>query len=221
MNPDLEIGRFLTERTAFADTPRRAPARSSTAPARGEPSHARRSCRSYVPNEGDAWHVHARRARPLLRAARRRAAASDADRPPARPLARAARPEPPASSRTSSIGAYLESAALLGRRTAELHVALASRRDDPAFAPEPFTPLYQRSLYQSMRTLARQALPARCAGARPRDAGRTARTLLDARGRGRSSASRRCSTDRDRRPAHPRPRRLPPRPGAVHRAATS
>ena len=57
-----------------------------------------------------------------------------------------------------TIGPYLESARLLGGRTAELHVALASDLEDPAFAPEPFTPFKQRSTYQSMRTLARQAL---------------------------------------------------------------
>jgi maltose alpha-D-glucosyltransferase / alpha-amylase len=48
---------------------------------------------------------------------------------------------------------YLEEAALLGRRTAELHVALASAPDNPDFAPEPFTAFYQRSIYQSMRSL--------------------------------------------------------------------
>src|SRR5579862_5937409 len=51
------------------------------------------------------------------------------------------------------LGAYVEFARLLGRRTAELHAALASRPDDPAFAPEPFTSFYQRALYQSMRNL--------------------------------------------------------------------
>ncbi len=55
------------------------------------------------------------------------------------------------------IGTYLPAARLLGERTAELHIALASgRRRD--FAPEPFSELYQRSLYDSMRTLARQNL---------------------------------------------------------------
>ena len=57
-----------------------------------------------------------------------------------------------------TIGGYVESARLLGRRTAELHRALASDTTDPQFAPEPFTPLYQRSLYQSMRSLTRQTL---------------------------------------------------------------
>ncbi|HBI42653.1 MAG TPA: hypothetical protein DDY78_07320, partial [Planctomycetales bacterium] len=49
------------------------------------------------------------------------------------------------------LGAYLETARLIARRTAEMHVALAAGVDDPAFAPEPFTAMYQRSLYQSMR----------------------------------------------------------------------
>ena len=38
------------------------------------------------------------------------------------------------------VGIYLDAAATLGRRTAELHLALASPTDDPAFAPEPLTP---------------------------------------------------------------------------------
>ncbi|MGH9781166.1 MAG: maltose alpha-D-glucosyltransferase, partial [Candidatus Acidiferrales bacterium] len=37
------------------------------------------------------------------------------------------------------VGIYLDSAATLGLRTAELHLALASPTSDPAFAPEPLT----------------------------------------------------------------------------------
>jgi maltose alpha-D-glucosyltransferase/alpha-amylase len=37
-------------------------------------------------------------------------------------------------------------------------LALGSVQDDPAFAPEPFSTLYQRSLYQSMRTQAGRIL---------------------------------------------------------------
>jgi maltose alpha-D-glucosyltransferase / alpha-amylase len=54
-----------------------------------------------------------------------------------------------------TIGAYLHTAQLLGERTADLHVALSEIPDPPAFAAEPFTRLYQRSLYQSMRSQAR------------------------------------------------------------------
>ena len=54
-------------------------------------------------------------------------------------------------------GVYPEKVKLLGQRTGELHLALASRSDDPAFAPEPFNAMAQRSVYQSMRTSLRRA----------------------------------------------------------------
>jgi maltose alpha-D-glucosyltransferase/alpha-amylase len=37
------------------------------------------------------------------------------------------------------VGTYLDAAALLGRRTAEMHLALGQPSSDPAFAPEPMT----------------------------------------------------------------------------------
>jgi maltose alpha-D-glucosyltransferase / alpha-amylase len=50
------------------------------------------------------------------------------------------------------IGAvYRERARQLGERTAEMHRALASVDDRPEFAPEPFSTLYQRALYQGLR----------------------------------------------------------------------
>jgi maltose alpha-D-glucosyltransferase/alpha-amylase len=57
------------------------------------------------------------------------------------------------------IGGYLSSVELLGQRTGELHLALASAPEDPSFSPEPFTPFYLRSLYQSMRGLVAQTFP--------------------------------------------------------------
>jgi len=50
---------------------------------------------------------------------------------------------------------YQEMARLLGRRTAQMHLALA--RGGGAFAPEPFTRLYQRSVYQAIRNGIRRA----------------------------------------------------------------
>ncbi|HKH87697.1 MAG TPA: alpha-glucosidase C-terminal domain-containing protein, partial [Acidimicrobiales bacterium] len=59
----------------------------------------------------------------------------------------------------------LSAADLLGRRTAELHVAMAGGGPGGAralagfdFRPEPVSPMSQRSLYQSMRTSARRTL---------------------------------------------------------------
>jgi maltose alpha-D-glucosyltransferase/alpha-amylase len=52
---------------------------------------------------------------------------------------------------TTLLGAFAEVIRLLGRRTGEMHATLASDPDWPDFAPEAFTPFYQRSIYQSMR----------------------------------------------------------------------
>ncbi|HEX2867171.1 MAG TPA: maltose alpha-D-glucosyltransferase [Ignavibacteriales bacterium] len=49
----------------------------------------------------------------------------------------------------------IEMVSLLGKRTGEMHLALYSLMDDPAFSPEAFSMLYQRSIYQSVRSLLR------------------------------------------------------------------
>lgn len=56
------------------------------------------------------------------------------------------------------IGTFLESARLLGARTASLHLVLASEKENQNFTAEPFTPHYVRSLFQSMRNLAKHNL---------------------------------------------------------------
>src|ERR1041385_4459399 len=53
------------------------------------------------------------------------------------------------------VGSYHASAELIGQRTGEMHVALASDGTDPAFAPEGFSSFYRRSMYEGMRTLAK------------------------------------------------------------------
>lgn len=65
------------------------------------------------------------------------------------------------------IGDYGPTARLLGERTAQMHISLASSSTNPDFSPEPFTTLYQRTLYQSIRgnlgrtlTQLRKILPA-------------------------------------------------------------
>jgi maltose alpha-D-glucosyltransferase/alpha-amylase len=54
-------------------------------------------------------------------------------------------------------GPLVEQVHLLGSRTAEMHLALASANDLPAFAPENFSLHYQRSLYSSLQSLVRVA----------------------------------------------------------------
>ena len=147
INPALEVGRFLTERTTFHCSPPVA----GWLEIRGEGREPLTLgvLHGFVANEGDAWSYTLDI---LGRYFERVMSATPAGEATREPLLRLAELEAPADVR-ERIGIYLESARLLGQRTAEMHIALSSRPDDPDFAPEPFSLLYQRSLYQSMRSL--------------------------------------------------------------------
>ncbi len=112
----------------------------------------------FVPNQGDAWGYSLDQlGRYFDTLLARPGAPQGVDLPAASPVALLDTVLPPEAA--TLIGPYIESARLLGRRTAELHLALASESDLPEFTPEPFTRLYQRALYQSMRTLSGKVLP--------------------------------------------------------------
>jgi len=150
VNPDLEIGRFLTER-GFQHAPAVA---GSVAYRRPDKSATAALLQAYVPNEGDLWEFTLDALSDYLeRALTERSVAEGGSTSAAALLARASADLPQAVRET--IGSYLDTAGLLGQRTAELHAALASEPDDPAFAPEPFSALYQRSLYQSIESSVR------------------------------------------------------------------
>jgi maltose alpha-D-glucosyltransferase/alpha-amylase len=51
---------------------------------------------------------------------------------------------------TALMASYLEFVRLLGLRTAELHLALASRHEDPAFSPEPYNDFYRQGMYHGL-----------------------------------------------------------------------
>ena len=53
---------------------------------------------------------------------------------------------------------YLDMVKLLGQRTGEMHLSLASDNENPDFKPESFSMLYQRSLYQAMGSQARYVI---------------------------------------------------------------
>ena len=55
-------------------------------------------------------------------------------------------------------GHYLERARLLGKRTAQMHLALAVPTNDPDFAPEAFTAAYRESLSQNMAEATRRMM---------------------------------------------------------------
>jgi maltose alpha-D-glucosyltransferase / alpha-amylase len=153
INPDLEIGRFLTERTSFAHAPAVAGFLSYKR-SEGQPMTIG-ILHSFVPNQGDAWRYTLAALNRYFELVLVQRPAPERSALPDVPLTDSIDAEQPAAVQ-ELIGAYLDAAVLLGQRTAELHLALASDPDDPDFAPAPFSTLYQRGLYQSMRSLASQ-----------------------------------------------------------------
>ncbi len=152
VNPDVEVGRFLTERAGFQNVPALAGAIEYRRPKREPASLA--ILQGLVPNEGDAWTYTLDALVDYFDHAATRTPA-DLPLPSGHIVDRLAAAIP--AGVQDALAPHLASAQLLGRRTGELHVALASDPKDPVFAPEPFTPLYRRSLYQSARSLAEKA----------------------------------------------------------------
>ncbi len=154
LNPDLEIGRFLTEQREFTHVPTVAGALEYRR-GREEP-RTLAILNGFVPNEGDAWSYTLDALGHYFERVLARPAEVLAAPLPCTPLlAQIEQDLPPPVS--DFVATYLEDAYLLGQRTAECHVALASEPDDPNFAPEPFTDFYRRSLYHAMLSLADEA----------------------------------------------------------------
>src|SRR5947209_12640527 len=151
VNPELEVGRFLTGKTTFAHI---APLAGSLEYRRGKGEPVTIAIlQGYVPNQGDAWQYT-----PNTLAHFFSGPEIAGLEPPALPrsVVEASRLDPTEVA-TRTIGGYLDSARLLGRRTAELHAALSSDPTDPAFAPERISPGHHRSILQSLSGLSLRA----------------------------------------------------------------
>ena len=154
VNPELEIGRFLTEK----NFPQSKPLTGALAYVGIEGNRTTLAvANTYIPEGKNAWEYTLDA---LGRFYERMTAAGAQGLPTpavsADLLRMFDREIPPAL--LENIGTYAESARLLGVRSAELHLVLASDSEDTNFAPEPFTSYYQRSLFQSMRNLTVETL---------------------------------------------------------------
>jgi maltose alpha-D-glucosyltransferase/alpha-amylase len=153
-NPEPELCQLFAERTSF----RQAPPLLGTLEYRQQPPGITLAVlQGFVPNQGDAWHyVIDALGRYYEQALTRHGQIVDLTLP-RKPLLQQVEDEVPARAQ-EVLGSILERGRLLGQLTGEMHLALASLTDLPDFAPEPFTMLYQRSLYQSLRSVVRQTL---------------------------------------------------------------
>ena len=119
INPELEMGRFLTEVAAF---PNAAPLAGALEYQDGETGTviALALLQGFVANQGDAWSFTQEYLKRFLEDCQQLT-------------------ESVKEAREDAHAVYLLFAATLGRRTGELHRTLAQTTGDPAFDPEPIT----------------------------------------------------------------------------------
>jgi maltose alpha-D-glucosyltransferase / alpha-amylase len=155
INPDVEILRFLTEKTGFKNVPRFL----------GAVEHRKAKLppivmgmmQELIENQGDAWDYAGDE---LNRYFERILASTDFRNVPG---VKGDITDPYCFNGLDDdikelIGIpVFERISLLAQRTAEMHKSLASRSDDPDFEPEAFSLHYQRSLFSSLQSLTRNA----------------------------------------------------------------
>jgi len=152
INPDREILEFLTEHTDFANAPRALgwlEYRNAFDPTQESTSVGLLT--SYVRNGTNGWKFILDH----LGLYFERALAIPSEDPRLRELetsgdvlSTASMPLP--ALMADLLGTYAEKIRQLGQRIAEMHAALSSRPDIPAFSPEPFTDFYRFGLYHGI-----------------------------------------------------------------------
>jgi len=155
MNSDLEVLWFLTEKGYYTHIPPFAGVIEYRKP-RVE-SIIMAILQGFIPNQGDAWTytldvLERYFSDILLKTIENR----EAPKALAATGAFSSFPEvayqeiPPFFQELSSD--YLAMISLLGKRTGDLHIALSSDWENPHFAPEPYSLLHQRAIYQSLQS---------------------------------------------------------------------
>jgi maltose alpha-D-glucosyltransferase/alpha-amylase len=136
-NPECEMGKYLTETAHFEGVPQFA---GSIEYHRAGASSMLAVLQGLVASEGEGWTLTMEElARYYENCARvpmpDELQTSYSERSDLIALS----DQPPAGMAQEHVGIALDSAARLGKRTAELHLALAAPSEDPAFAPEPLS----------------------------------------------------------------------------------
>jgi maltose alpha-D-glucosyltransferase/alpha-amylase len=155
VNPGVEISRFLSENGRFDHAPRAGGSIEYRSDALGSTPATVSVLEQYVPNEGDGWQYVVDALTLGLEDALA-TPTSDVEAVSAR--GGVTIQEQLSDTVHPLVGPHLEWASLLGRRTAEMHVALAGDQRDATFAPQPLTSLDRQALFHGARSLTRQVL---------------------------------------------------------------
>jgi len=152
MNPDIDILRFLSEKATFPHIPQFLGALEYHK-SKGDVNSIG-ILQRFVFNQGDAWDFTLDKVGNFLERilAKKEEFSILPEMPELLPPGEMSKEE-----RVKVFewlgGFFIEMIDLLGKRTGLLHRALASSKEDEGFRPEPFTALYQRSIFQSMKSL--------------------------------------------------------------------
>lgn len=144
-NAELEIGSYLTQEAPQVHVP--AVLGSVSYHREGDQPAAIAIAHRFVSSQGTAWDLFHGELGKLFETAL--ASGEPPPEPPRKHVWELVAEEPPPLV-VSRVGQYLRHARLLGRRTGEIHVALAAGKQ-PTFQPERYTMMYQQSLFQGAR----------------------------------------------------------------------
>ena len=156
INPDTEIGRYLTEQTGFRNI---APFGGSIDYVTGSDTYTFAMLQGLVANEGDGWQW-------TLEELDRYFENSFGEVFPAAEMSSLPTDVLSLSQTVlpdrvrDGVGVYLDAAATLGRRTGELHVALGQPTNDGDFRPQPFASADIETLREQLAVNAARAFKA-------------------------------------------------------------
>jgi maltose alpha-D-glucosyltransferase/alpha-amylase len=161
VNPGVELGRYLSEQARFANVPGVVGSIEYRSEVTSDAPFTIASAEVFVENEGDGWSYVIDGLRHALEEALAGQDLAESLRRPAPSLLEVAFGSAPGSEAEHQqlLVPHLEWAALLGRRTAELHLAL-HRGSDPDLRPEPLTAVDRQALSHAARTEVRRTLRA-------------------------------------------------------------
>jgi maltose alpha-D-glucosyltransferase/alpha-amylase len=160
VNPDVEVSGFLTDVARFPHSPKLGG--SIEYRKDGDEPATIAVAQEFVANEGDGWSYVLDALGRVLEEVIALPAPDELRIPTTGDPLSWADVEPPREH--PLVGPHLHWAEILGRRTAELHLALAGvdggTTSDDAFAPEPFTAVDRRSMHHGAKSLLRRSLRA-------------------------------------------------------------
>ncbi|UJH92921.1 putative maltokinase [Antarcticibacterium sp. 1MA-6-2] len=155
INPDLEITRYLSEKTDYKNSPQFVGAiEFNPGPNK---IIVLGMMQDLIPNQGDAWDYTKDSLERYFEGVMTRSKEVKLEQAQGELTQPIKYDDIPESMKEFLGVIYPERAHLLGQRTAEMHTALAARPDQKDFKHEEFSLHYQRSVYSSLQSLTRNS----------------------------------------------------------------